>query len=367
MVKGLQFILLFLLMGACVEPYEFEIHDPSPSLVIEAYISDKSFTETLTYPSDGRYFTVKLSRTGDVTNARPVAVGGAVVEILTSEGETQMYTETERGLYNLLNRDFKALPGVEYKIRVRTQDEHSYESSWEALPSGEIPPMGEIGFTEAVNHVYVMESGQWVLRNKQVVVANIVVPRNATGEKIFYRWTYSPMWIYVAPLVSQNDPVSRCWATDPNYLPLYALQVDQSGGYKKDLFSFPTIRNERIFEKFSVLITQHAMNEAYYNFWKEMKEQNEGSAIIDTAPYNLRTNFSSSTDAKAVSGYFGVTAEQGKRWYFDKTQLSYTVDNTLRADCLVVYGPGPPAEECLDCRFYSFGTATTTRPGWWQQ
>ena len=367
MLKSVRFFFLFLAIAGCIEPYEFKIHNPSPSLVVEAFLSDKSFNETLTYPSDGRYFTVKLSQTGHVTNTRPIPVRGAVIEMVTSDGETLTYTETEAGLYSLLYPDFKALPQVQYKVKIHTPDEHSYESSWEGLPYGEIPAMGDVNFTETESQVYVMESKRWVLRTKQVALVNVGVPENSGGEKIYYKWTFSPMWIYVAPLISQNDPVYRCWATDPNYLPFYVLQVDRAGGYKKDLFSFPTIRNERIFEKFSVLITQHAMTEAHYNFWKELKDQNEGGMLVDVPPYNLKTNFTSNTDDKPVSGYFGVTMEQATRWYFNRTQLSYPVENTLRADCLVVYGPGPPAEECLDCRFYSFGKATNVRPAWWQQ
>jgi hypothetical protein len=56
--------------AGCVEPYEFVVHDDEQALV-EAFISDKSFSETLLYASDGRYFTVKLTNTGDVTNTRP--------------------------------------------------------------------------------------------------------------------------------------------------------------------------------------------------------------------------------------------------------------------------------------------------------
>lgn len=101
------------------------------------------------------------------------------------------------------------------------------------------------------------------------------------------------------------------------------------------------MRNERIFEKCSVLVAQHVMTEPYFNFWKEMKDRNEASSLIDVPPYNLRTNFSSTTGGKKVLGYFGVIQEQAKRWYFDRTELSYYVPNALRADCLVAYGPGP--------------------------
>ena len=363
--KRFRFTLLFIIAG-CIEPYEFVVRNQSPSLVVEAYLSDKSFNETLGYPSDGRYFTVKLSETGDVTNSRPRPVTGAVIELEVSNGELLVYTETAGGVYKLMNADFKARHGLQYRLRIY-QNEDTYESAWEALPDTEIPAMGEIEFTEKESQLYVMESKKWVLRERQVAQVNVQVPKNTTGEQIFYRWTYAPMWIYVAPLISQNDSVYKCWATDPNYIPSYALQVDQSGQYKKELFSIPTIRNERIFEKFSVLVTQHAMSEPFYNYWKELQDQNEGGMLMDTPPFNLRTNFTSSTDDRAVSGYFGVTSEQARRWYFDKTQLSYHVENTLRADCLVVYGPGPPAEECLDCRFYSFGIATTRRPPWWEE
>jgi hypothetical protein len=367
MLRKLRFSILFLLIAGCIEPYEFVVDDLTPSLVIEAYISDNSFDETLLYPSDGRYFTVKLSETGDVTNTRPSPVKGAVVELRTSDGESFVYSEFEAGVYHLLANDFEARKGISYKLYVTDPDENSYESAWEKLPETDAPPMGDVGFTESEAEVYVMESSEWVLRKKQIVITNVEVPENDSSKPIYYRWSYSPMWIYVAPLISQSSPIYRCWATDPYYLNSFALQIDRAGGYKKDLFSLQTIRNERIFEQFSVLVLQQEMTESYYNFWKEMKEQNESSALTDTPPYNLKTNFVSITGGKKVSGYFAVTSEQAKRWYFNKSDLSYYMENTLRADCLVVYGPGPPAEECTDCRAYSFGRATTTRPSWWQQ
>lgn len=359
--------MLFLAIAGCVEPYEFVVKDPSPSLVVEASISDKSYNETLAWPSDGRYFTVKLSETGDVTNVRPIPVSGAIVELRSDAGEMWQYQEGDGGIYTLTDKDFKAQKGVRYQLHIILPDENIYESEWEAMPDVNVPPMGDIGFKESQKQVYVMESNQWVVRTKQTVVTNIEVPVNTSGEEIHYRWSYSPTWIYVAPLISQADPAYRCWATDPYYLDTYELQTDRSGGYRKDLFDLLTVRNERIFEKFSALVTQQVMTEAYFNFWKEMKDQNEGSPLLDTPPYNLKTNFSSPTGGKKVSGYFGVTSEQAKRWYFDRTQLSYYMPNTLRADCLVVYGPGPPAEECTDCRAYSFGKAVNVKPSWWPQ
>ena len=71
MLKRVLKFLLVVAAAGCVEPYEFVIKNNDPSLVIEAFVSDKSFNETIDYPSDGRYFAVKLTTTTDVTNVRP--------------------------------------------------------------------------------------------------------------------------------------------------------------------------------------------------------------------------------------------------------------------------------------------------------
>jgi hypothetical protein len=87
------------MIGGCIEPYDFVIHNNVPGLVVEAFISDKSFNETMLYPSDGRYFTVKLSQTGDVINTRPKPVKKAVVELRSSDDEAFLYTEGDGGIY----------------------------------------------------------------------------------------------------------------------------------------------------------------------------------------------------------------------------------------------------------------------------
>ena len=86
MLKRLHFFISFILIASCIEPYEFRIVDNNPTVVIEASISDKSFTDTKAYPSDGRYFTVKLSKTSDVINVRPEMITGASVTLISDQG-----------------------------------------------------------------------------------------------------------------------------------------------------------------------------------------------------------------------------------------------------------------------------------------
>ena len=368
MLKNVAYFLFFLMAAACVEPYNFVIKDSEPSLVVEAFLSDKSFNETVNYPSDGRYFSVKLSYTSDVINVRSKPISYASVELQTDHGETLQYTESPNvaGQYELLYDDFKAEPGVRYRLRIQLPNEEVYESAWEGLPAAGIPPMGEVSFEEFMMQKYAIQANEEVIVSVKAIRAKIQVPENTTGSPLFYRWSFMPTWIYIAPL-SQSVvlPGHTCWISTPFYLKNYAIQKDFVGGYNKELFAMETVRNDRIFHKFSALIVQQAMTEPYFNFWSEMREQNQEASIVDKPPFNLATNYYSVGEEKRVVGYFGVVNEQATRWYFTKSELSYFVENTLKEDCEKNYG-GPPAPECFDCRAYSRGDATNVKPTWWE-
>ena len=59
-----------------------------------------------------------------------------------------------------------------------------------------------------------------------------------------------------------------------------------------------------------------------------------------------------------------IGLEQAKRWYFNPKDLSYVVENTLRADCSVPFqDPGP---ECFSCLDYPFGNSINVKPEWWR-
>lgn len=367
MLKNAAHLLLFLGVAGCVEPYNFVIHDQEPSLVVEAFISDKSYNETLSYPSDGRYFTVKLSLTSDVINVRPKPISYANVNLQSNRDETWEYTESAAasGVYELQDFDFKAEHGVAYRLQIRLPDDQIYESAWETLPENQPPPMGSIGFKEIVIQKYAIEANEEVVVSVKGLKTQIDIPPNGTGSPLFYKWSFVPHWIYVAPLSPAAILPNECWVSTPFYLNNYALQKDFVGGYKKDLFSMETARNDRIFQKFSALIVQYAMTGPYHIFWSEMQGQNQEAAIVDKPPFNLATNIYSLDSEKRVNGFFGVVNEQAVRWYFTKDELSYTVENTLRDDCLANFG-GPPAPECYDCRQYSRADATHGKPSWWE-
>ncbi len=379
-MRALKFFGLFLIVFSCIEPYKFVVPDTSGALVVEGFISDKSFDETIAYPSDGRYFSIRLTHTSDVTNVRSTPVQGATVLLLSDNGEQWSYepSTTEPGVYELLDSTFKAVSGVNYKIQISADDE-VFASSWEAMPGTEVPPIGPVGFEETESEKYVVESNENVLRTIKEIETYITVGQNPAGSPIHYRWKFSPMWIYIAPLSpSVTRPGYICWVTGEHYLNTFALQIDNAGGYDKALFRVPTLNNERILDDFSVLIQQFAMQENYYFFWKEMYDQNEGNVLMDKPPFNLQSNIQSLSGEGKVVGFFGVVKEQATRWYFNRSELSYPVENTFRKGCETNYGPGiigdcpeepSPAFAACECKYcprYSSGIAKNVKPSWWR-
>jgi hypothetical protein len=301
---------------------------------------------------------VKLSKTSDVTNVRSEKVQSAYVTLTSDQGESWTYTEsiTTPGLYTLYDPDFKALPDRKYKLTVMTGDGESYESTWEGITNPNVPPIGNVTFSETE----VLQGNALATRG---ITPQISIPQNNTGNPVYYKWQYTPTWIWVA---HQNLGANRtCWATSPYYLQLYTLQEDVDGGYAKDLFFMTTDTNEKIFEEFSLLVVQHSVSEENFYFWKEMQELNQGAEVFDNPPFNLKTNFTASSEGKKVNGYFGVVGEQAVRWYFNIRDLSYTVENELPAYCNMSCGPGCPPPTCFNCLAYESEATTNIRPAWW--
>ncbi|GJM28879.1 MAG: hypothetical protein DHS20C17_15140 [Cyclobacteriaceae bacterium] len=367
-IRGYIFLLItIIILQGCVEPFDFVVENQQSNLVIESQISDVSFSKTLLYPSDGRYFEVTLRRTNDVTNRRDEVVSNALITLTDDLGMQWVYTESmaEPGKYFLYDNDFKAEVDRKYRLIVQVTDDEAYQSSWEQLPAS-APLMGDICFEESEVFKYVVEAGEEVLRSIPVVQVGVELPGIDRGNAISYRWDFEPMWIYNAPLASSAQSDKICWATNVNYLSDYTLQLDNEGGYNQDLFFIEVPVNERILSDFSVLIRQFSLDEDYYTFWDDLKKQTERGSIFDAPPYNLQTNFESTTGDQIVSGYFGVAQEQAQRWYFNHRDLSYYNEDYLLRICSVPC-PGCPAEECLSCLAYTNGVATNIEPVWWRK
>ena len=360
------FILwVIILLSSCVETYDFEVEDVSPTLVIESYLSNISYNESLSWPSSGRFFSVKLSLTSNVASVHNSLIDNALITLRDDLGNTWAYYRYKPGLYILPELDFKAEQGRSYQLRVVLSDESIYESEWQEIPTFSSLDVGEISFIEDEEITYVWEANDKVVGSLNGVRVYVQVPDNAQNDKRYYRWEYEPMWQYTAPEASSSEEGYRCWVRSDTYLSDYSLLLDQNGGYKKEMFFIPIEGNNRVYELFTVLISQQQLSKDHFYFWELMKEQSSPNGIFDGPPTNLPANFTCLNNDKKVIGYFGIVNESVKRWYFDINDLSYDVFNDNLYQCQIDYGPPAGPTECEVCLLNSKGDATNIRPWWW--
>ncbi len=374
-------ILFLLLLTACIEPYEFNRENSDSELVIEAYISDISYNESLLAPSNGRYFIVKLKFTRPVDQLqRDRVTPFADVKVIDDLGNEWQYYENTRewGTYVLADKDFKACHDRMYKLQITTHDEIIsggelvYESAWEKLPSSTSSPVEEIWFEEGERKTYIYPAGEREVGEEKFINVLTTVPPNSDGQVRYYKWQYSPMWVWEAPLAEGEalKPFRKCWVTSPLYLNSYALEEALGNGGHKILFDLDVVQNRRLFKNFSVLVFQQMLSKDYFYFCELMQDQTKPNGIFDTPPANLPTNFICLTDpTKTPLGYFGVVNETTRRWYLNIDDLSYFVEDYDRKECLVRYNrpEDPPdyAPECLNCLENTDGDATLNKPDWW--
>lgn len=361
MTVRIKFIAFFLIAAGCVDPYQFRITDQTAGIAVDAYLSDQSFNDSRSFPSDGRYFYVRLSRTSDVINTRSEKISGALVVLENRSGETWTYDESagEAGTYLLMNDDFSAQDETEYRLTITTPDDEQITSAWQALPEP-VTSMGEISFRQSTLPTKVLDQ----VVPKRGVVPFIRLPENPTKTPAYYRWTFDPTWVFIAALLDTSNANYRCFASNIYYIPNFSLLRDVDGGYNKDFYFIATDENERILHEFSMLIEQQAMTEEFYNYWREMQELNQTDGIFSQPPYNLKTNYTSANGTK-VFGYFGVVRSQAKRWYFNRGDLSYLIPEWWSEVCAEPC-MGCPPPPCLDCMRYEIMTSITNRqPEWW--
>ena len=365
-LSKIGFVIILFSFSLCIEPYEFEIKNDSPALVVEAQISNLSHDESLQLPSDGRFFQVNLRLSSDVDNVRDQVVSGAVIYIQDDLGNEWFYDEVEPGVYLLLDAQFEALIDIKYQLKILLKNGEEYESTWQALPEDVDEQIGAISFKEEVKQKYKYIAGEQEISDVKGIDVYIGLQQIDGNLPIYYKWEFKPIWVYQSPFASSLDPGHKCWITNKNYLSEYILHKDNVGGYTQKLAFIETKDNERIYKDFSLLVSQYSMSEDYFYFWEELKEQSQKGGLFDSPPVNLQTNIKATNSSKRVIGYFGVVSEKATRWNFNKDELSYNVVDRTQELCSISYGPdGPGGPECYDCRQHIIGEANNQKPFWW--
>lgn len=169
---------------------------------------------------------------------------------------------------------------------------------------------------------------------------------NEESENRFFKWQYNGTYITKSPL-SLNYP-NICYI----YENLAWIDIGKSTSNDKakliqELF-FIKPEVKYVFG-YSLQITQYAISETAYNYWKDVKDQQDNvGSIFDPPPTQILGNLQLTQSDEPVLGYFEVAAITSKRIMIDSSYFKTPPAATFAA-CYPIDPSATPPAWCIDC------------------
>lgn len=303
------FVICFLLLGwACREPYEPEILQQNTSvLVVEGYLDTEGLESEL-----------KISRTVPVDAETTMAPeSGASVTLFGQDGSAYPLPEKEPGLYIFSQN----IPEEnEYRIEIELSNGERYES----LPIKPIltPPIIDAGF----------------LRDEEGVEVFVTTQGNENADD--FLWTYEETWIYRprirVPYIydssignvrdrTESENISLCFKSEISG----DILLETSSRFQEQVVFRQTITDiaqgdERIQERYSILISQKAIGADAVQFWETLKRNTEDiGSIFSPLPSLISGNIKAVGNPQIpVVGQVSMGVVQQRRIYINLSDVS---------------------------------------------
>lgn len=303
-MKNSVAVVCFLILAfACREPFDPEVPEGSSSvLVVEGYLD-----------TEGLDSEIKLSRTVQINADTTLAPeSGARITLFSGDGAAYPLAEMEPGLY----RFSQNVPeDKEYRIEIELSNGELFES----LPIHPIltPPIIDAGF----------------LRDEEGVEIYITTQGNENADD--FLWTYEETWIYRprirVPYIydpkikdvrdrTEAENISLCFKSEVSS----DILLETSSRFQEQVVFRQTITeipqgDERIQERYSILVYQKAIDSDAVQFWETLKRNTEDiGSIFSPLPSMISGNMKAVGNPQTpVVGQVSMGVVQQLRLYVD--------------------------------------------------
>lgn len=267
---------------ACREPFEPENPQEANSvLVVEGYID-----------TDGLESNLKLSRTvpiNDSVTSNPEL--GALVTVVSDNGVTYTLEETEPGVYSF-SQDLSE--DGQYKLEIALRGGEQFEST--LMRPIITPEILDAGF----------------VRDEEGVEVFVNTQGNENADD--FLWTFEETWIsrprirtgYIYDPLTKNvrdrtaaEQIALCFKNEenPDILLETSSRFQDQVVFRKTITEIPQ-GDERIQERYSILISQKALDPAAVQFWETLKKNTEDiGSIFSPLPSQITGNIRALDDS----------------------------------------------------------------------
>ena len=311
--RFLHLLILAVFFFSCVESIDFGTESFESALIIDATISNEEKEQM-----------VLLSRTYKFEEEGPNPEIGASVNVV-SNGENYVFEEIEPGMYVSVN-PFKAMPNVDYQLKIGTRDGRAYASSSTRLTQ-----------SAEMDELYLeRESNDDGIAGISIYVDSF----DPTNSSKYYRYEYEETYKIIAPNWVANDlivtnptwpfcsvelvkrPLNKkvCYNTvlssDINLASTIGLTEDR---VSKHLIRFIDDDNYIISHRYSILVRQFVQSKEAYAYYEALsKFSDDGNIFSQSQPGFFSGNvFSESNTSEKVVGFFDVSTVASQRIYFN--------------------------------------------------
>lgn len=360
-------LILALLCGSCLEPFEPELEESQEVMVISGMISDRPGHHEIT---------VSLSSPYRAPTFRGVDFCTVAVE--DQEGNMIHYTNIGEGVYVAeIPASFLEV-GDAVSLLVITADNKVYRSSFDTVLA--CPKLDSVYY----------ELGQLETPDPDFTRPGIQFYLDMSGKPGDSRniiWQVDETWEYWASLFGthilrdwgdleefRTNVIFKCWKQNPlDHVYLGSTRNLSTNELKRLPLNFVSNETDRLSVTYRLHVKQQSLSSEAYDYWKRMNDQSvESGGMYEKQPASVVGNIYNVDDPdEVVLGYFYAAQQREQNLYVHNNMLfdfyvphikcEYQPMSTigvLGPDLFPVYlyipGPFQPSfwgpEECFDCR-----------------
>lgn len=296
----------------CTQPLDFNDFTYDRVLVVDGVVTDQL-----------AHHTVRLSYSLPLVGQAEASVTDALVWVKDDQDNCFDYEEIEPGLYESILA-FQAEVGSTYQLFISTEDGNEFRSEPESFLQA--PPIDSI-------YDRYLETAPTGATEVGPGIQLFLDTQDKSGATKYYRYDWeehykieTPLrsnYIYLEELdsiVAREFPIHICYSGGVSA----GINIGTSvGAADNSLLELP-IRflpsgSDQIQKRYAINVSQYAIDEDAYNFYRNFKEITEGGgSLFDSQTGLLVGNVSSeSGQDEIVLGYFEVSGVTSRRVFFD--------------------------------------------------
>jgi hypothetical protein len=310
-------VLLLLTAGGCIDEISFESDFGESRLLVDGSIHN----------GPGPY-TVRIGKT-EPDETLPVPLSDATITLIDSSGNRVAFHETETGIYQTIDKNFRGQPGETYHIKIELLDGRSFSSEPEKMPlqSASSTVHLEPGFVPE-------QTASGGTRDVPVVFVSADTDLPDTDDPLFLKWTVEGLYAFRE--IQRSGPfapqANTCFITEninPQTITLFSGGQSGSGQIRNQSLTEERVVQHKFFIRYYFNVITTSITERRYNYWQNVDEMiNQSGTIFDVPPATVTGNIKSNDQSDMpVLGYFEAAVRDTSREFVTRSDFSFFISD----------------------------------------